>query len=89
MEGEAELITHSHTAARKSQNQRRWIVAVVTQLIGQHPACFFAIVEHHTSASLDLAGCGKTLTQDRRARLAGSFISSDERSGRLIGVTLI
>jgi hypothetical protein len=64
------LIAHSHTPARKSQNQCRWIVAVVTQLIGQHPACFFAITEHHTAASLDLGGWGKTLLQESRAKQA-------------------
>jgi hypothetical protein len=48
-----ELIAHCNTPARKSQNQCRWIVAVLTQLIGQHPARFFAIAEYHASASFD------------------------------------
>jgi len=56
-----ELIAHCNTPAWKSQNQRRRIVAVLTHLIGQYPARFSAIAEHHASSSYDLAGCGKMM----------------------------
>jgi hypothetical protein len=70
MEGKAELIAYSHSPARKGQNQRRRIVAVVTQLIGQSSARFFAIAEHQASSSDDLTGCGKTLPLNSRDKPA-------------------
>ena len=53
MECEAELITHSHPAARQSENQYRRIVAVLSLAYRPVSARLFPIAEHDTSVSFD------------------------------------
>jgi len=47
MEGEAELIAHCHTPARKSQNETPRVVTILQQLSDELTAGFFTVLENH------------------------------------------
>ena len=47
MEGEAELIAHCHTPARKSQNETPRVVTILQQLSDELTARFFTVLENH------------------------------------------
>src|SRR4029077_5754672 len=83
MEGKAELITHNHSASWKSQNQRRRIVAVLTQLIGQHPAGFFAIAEDTSSPPWIKQASGNYF-DPREVRASIPCDTTGEHSSRIV-----
>ena len=45
--GEAELIAHSHAAARKGENETPRVVTILQQLSGKLTACLFTVLENH------------------------------------------
>jgi hypothetical protein len=47
VEGEAELVTHSHSAPGKGQNETPRVVTILQQLSGKVTARFFTVPENH------------------------------------------
>ena len=68
MKGEAELIAHSHAAARKGENETPRVVTILQQLSGKLKACLFTVLEKSLILLLmprilllvPLAGCSKS-----------------------------
>ena len=53
VQGRAEKVghdaRHGHAASRKAQNHQVWPPFVFNERLGQQPAGFFAVAEHHFS----------------------------------------
>jgi hypothetical protein len=47
MEGEAELVSHHHAAAGKSQNETPRFGAILYQFSSKPTACLFTVFENH------------------------------------------